>query len=142
MIKSISENRAFYHWRLAKRGGAYLVGSLVAAGLAGALAAAANHAPRMAALGLTPVVGLAGFVAFALVSGLSWWKFSSLQDEMFRRIQNYSYGWGAAVSVAVLSVWGIANAAGLAAPIDPLAPVIVFALAKTVFWSQAVRTWL
>ena len=141
-MKSISDSRFFYNWRMAKRGGGYLVGSLVAAGAAGAFAAAAGHASRMAALGVTPVWGLAGFVALVVVAGALWWRFSSLQDEMFHRIQNYSYGYGAAVSMAVLAIWGVANAAGLAPPIDPLAPLIIFALTKSVFWTRAVRTWL
>ena len=141
-MSSILESKIFYNCRMARRGGAYLVGSLIAAGAAGAFAAAARHAPRMAALGVTPAWGLAGFVALALVATLSWWRFSSLQDEMFHRIQNYSYGWGATIAIAVLAVWGIANAAALAPPIEPLAPLIAFALAKTFFWTIATRKWL
>jgi hypothetical protein len=135
-------DRIFYNWRMARRGGAYLAGSLLAAGAAGAFAAVARHSTRLAPLGLTPGQGLAGFVALALVAGLLWWKFSSLQDEMFHRIQNYSYGWGGAVTIAVLILWGVANAASLAPPIDPLAPLLLFAIIKSLFWSRAVRTWL
>jgi hypothetical protein len=141
-MKSILDTRIFYNWRMAKRGGAYLVGSLVAAGAAGAFAAAAHHGGRIAALGISPTVDLAGFVGLAFLSGFLWWRFSSAQDEMFQRIQNYSYGWGAALSIAVLVVWGIASTAGMAPPIDPLAPLILFALAKSIFWTRAVRTWL
>ncbi|HWC55589.1 MAG TPA: hypothetical protein VG434_01295, partial [Sphingomicrobium sp.] len=68
--------------------------------------------------------------------------FSSLQDEMFHRIQNYSYGWGATVTVAVLIVWGIANGATLAPPIDPFAPLLIFAMTKGFFWTVATRRWL
>jgi hypothetical protein len=142
IMKPISDSRIFYHWRLAKRGGGFLVGSLVAAGAAGAFAGAAHQAVRMAALGLTPQLGLAGFIALVVISAYLWWRFSSLQDEMFHRIQNYSYGWGGAFSIAALVVWGLANAAALAPPIDPLAPLLVFALAKSFFWFRAVRTWL
>jgi hypothetical protein len=141
-MKSIADWRMFYNWRMARRGGGFLVGSLVAAGAAGAFAAAARHAPRMAALGITPTIGLAAFVALALLSGFLWWRFSSVQDEMFHRIQNYSYGWGAALSIVALVIWGIANAATLAPPIDPLAPLILLALFKSFFWTRAVRTWL
>ena len=138
----IFESRIFYNWRMAKRGGSYLAGSLVAAAGAGALAGVAHNKSQMAAIGLSPAVGLAGFIVLVLVSGLLWWRFSSLQDEMFQRVQNYSYGWGAAITVAVLVVWGIANAATLAPPIYALAPLFIFALAKTFFWSLAVRKWL
>jgi hypothetical protein len=141
-VNSFFESRIFYNWRMAKRGGLYLVGSLVAAGAAGAFAAAARHSHRMAALGIGPGLGLTGFVVLVLIAGLLWWRFSSLQDEMFHRIQNYSYGWGAAVAVAVLVVWGLANAATLAPPIDPIAPLVLLALAKTFFWSIATRKWL
>ena len=61
---------------------------------------------------------------------------------MFHRIQSYSYGWGAGVTVAVLSVWGIAYGARIAPPIDPFAPVMIFAVVKGLFWSRALRTWL
>jgi hypothetical protein len=142
VMKPFLESRIFYNWRMAKRGGAWLVGSLAAAGAAGAFASAARHSHRMAALGVTPALGLAGFIALVLVSGACWWRFSSLQDEMFHRIQNYSFGWGGAVSIAILIVWGVANAAGLAPPIDPIAPLVLFALVKTLFWTRAIRIWL
>ena len=141
-VNSFFESRLFYNWRMARRGGLYLVGSLVAAGAAGAFAAAARHSHRMAALGISPGAGLAGFVLLVVVAGLFWWRFSSLQDEMFHRIQNYSYGWGAVVSIAVLVVWGIANAATLAPPIDPIAPLVLFAVAHAFFWTIATRKWL
>ena len=142
VLSSILGCRIFYNWRMAKRGGIYLVGCLIAAGGAGAFAGIARHAKRMAELGISPAEGLIGFVVLALVSALLWWRFSSLQDEMFQRIQNYSYGWGGAVAVGVLIVWGVANAATLAPAIDPLAPLFLFAIAKTFFWSIAVRKWL
>ena len=142
VLSSIFGSRVFYNWRMARRGGVYLVGCLIAAGGAGAFAGIARNAKRMAELGIGPAEGLAGFVVLALVSALLWWRFSSLQDEMFQRIQNYSYGWGGALTVAVLIVWGIASAATLAPPIDPFAPLIIFALVKTFFWSIAVRKWL
>ena len=139
---SIAEQRIFYHWRLAKQGGAYLVGSLVAGCVAGAFIAAARHAPRMAMFHVPAVIALTGFLIFTAVAGLLWWLFSRQQDEMFHRVQNYSYGWGATFSVAVLIMWGIASGAHLAPPIDPIAPLIVFAISKTFFWMRAVRTWL
>jgi len=142
VLSSIFESRIFYNWRMAKRGGAYLVGSLAAAAAAGAFAGAARHSARMASLGISPAMGLAGFVALVFITGLLWWRFSSFQDEMFHRIQNYSYGWGASVTVAILIVWGIASAAALAPPIDPFAPLFVFAIAKTFFWTAATRKWL
>ena len=142
VLSSIFGSRIFYNWRMARRGGLYLVGSLVAAAGAGLLAAAARHAPRLAGLGITPMWALAGFVALVIVSGVFWWRFSGVQDEMFHRIQNYSYGYGGAVTVAILVVWGIANGAALAPPIDPFAPLILFALAKTFFWTIATRKWL
>src|SRR5690348_4016395 len=136
-VNSFFESRIFYNWRMAKRGGLYLVASLIAAGAAGAFAGAARHSHRMAALGISPTMGLAGFVVLVLIAGLLWWRFSSLQDEMFHRIQNYSYGWGAAVTIAVLVVWGLANAATLAPPIDPIAPLVLFAVAHAFFWTVA-----
>jgi hypothetical protein len=142
VLSSILGSRVFYNWRMAKRGGLYLVGSLLAAAAAGAFTGVARHPATPSGFSLSPAAGLAGFVLLALVSGFLWWRFSSLQDEMFHRIQNYSYGWGGAVSIAVLVVWGIANAARLAPPIDPLAPLLLFAIVKTFFWSRAVRTWL
>lgn len=141
-VNSLFESRIFYNWRMAKRGGGYLVGSLLAAGAAGAFAAAARHSHRMAALGITPALGLAGFIVLVLVTALLWWRFSSLQDEMFHRIQNYSYGWGAAVTIAVLVVWGIANSASLIPPIDPIAPLVLFAVGHGFFWTLATRKWL
>ncbi|HEX5259094.1 MAG TPA: hypothetical protein VFW35_09995 [Sphingomicrobium sp.] len=142
VLSSIFGSRIFYNWRMARRGGGYMVASLVAAGGAGAFAAAARHSTRMASLGVTPALGLAGFIVLVLAAGLLWWRFSSLQDEMFKRIQNYSYGWGAAVSIAVLVVWGIANGARLAPPIGPLAPLVVFAVTHAFFWMVATRKWL
>jgi hypothetical protein len=142
VMTSLFESRIFYNWRMAKRGAPYLVGSLVAAAAAGAFAGAARHSHRMAALGISPALGLAGFIILAMVTALLWWRFSSLQDEMFHRIQNYSYGWGAAVTIAVLVVWGIANAAGVAPPIDPIAPLVLFAVGHGFFWTVATRKWL
>ena len=141
-MSGILDSRIFYHWRMAKRGSGYMTGSLVAAAAAGAFAGAAHHSQRMASLGITPAMGLTGFVVLVIATALLWWRFTSLQDEMFRRIQAYSYGWGGGVTVAILVVWGVANAAGLAPPIDPLAPLFLFALVKTFFWTKAVRTWL
>ena len=141
-MNSIFGSRIFYNWRMAKRGGIYLVGSLISAGAAGAFGAAAGHSSRVANLGATPAWGLAGFVVLVLLAGLLWWRFSSFQDEMFHRIQNYSYGWAGFLTVAVLIVWGIANLARLAPPIDPLAPLLVFAIVKAFFWTRAVRIWL
>ena len=139
---SIFESRIFYNWRMARRGGVYLVASLVSAALAGGLAAAAHHSSRVANLGVSPAMGLVGFVVLAFAAGLFWWRFSSFQDEMFHRIQHYSYGWGAAVSMILLIIWGIANAAQLAPPINPWAPLFLFAIIKAMFWTKAVRTWL
>ena len=141
-MSSIFESRIFYNWRMAKHGGAYLAGSLVAAAAAGLFSAAARHAPRMAPLGLSPTAALGGFVALCLLAAALWWRFSSLQDEMFHRIQNYSYGWGAAVSIAVLVVWGIANGARLAPPINPFAPLVLLGVAHAFFWMVATRKWL
>lgn len=134
--------RFFYNWRMARRGGIYLTGSLVAAAAAGLFAGVARHAPRLAELGLSPAAGLAGFVLLVVVAALLFWRFSSLQDEMFHRIQYYSYGWGGAATVAVLIVWGIANGAGLAPPIHPFAPLVLFAVIKGLFWGRAVGKWL
>lgn len=142
VLDSIFGSKIFYNWRMARRGGAYLVGSLVAAGAAGAFAAAAHHSHRMVALGINPELGVVGFVLFAVVAGLLWWRFSSVQDEMFHRIQNFSYGWGSAVTIAVLVVWGVANAAALAPPIDPIAPLVLFAVGHGFFWTIAMRKWL
>ena len=142
VLRSIFESRIFYNWRMARRGWPYLLGCLITAGAAGAFAAMARVSAHPVPFGLTRPEGLAGFVLLALLSGFLWWRFSRLQDEMFHRIQNYSYGWGAAVTVAVLIVWGIANGATLAPPIDPFAPLLVFAIAKSFFWTRAVRAWL
>jgi cation transport ATPase len=138
----ITESRFFYHWRLAGRGGAFLVSSLVAAIATGAFAVAGRPDGHFAGLGIPPAWALAAFVALLAVAALLWWRFSSLQDEMFRRVQNFSYGWDALLSVAVLVVWGIANAATLAPPIEPLAPLLVFAICKSFFWTVATRKWL
>jgi hypothetical protein len=142
VLSSIFGSRIFYNWRMARRGWPYLAGCLVAAGAAGAFAAIARNSAHPAPFGLSRLEDLAGFVLLTLVAGFLWWRFSSLQDEMFHRIQNYSYGWGAAVTVAVLIVWGIANGATLAPPIDPFAPLIVFAVIKGFFWTRATRKWL
>ncbi|HEX5259070.1 MAG TPA: hypothetical protein VFW35_09870 [Sphingomicrobium sp.] len=142
VLGSILQSRIFYNWRMAKRGWPYLLACLVAAGAAGTFAGFARNSGHPAPFGLTRAEGLAGFVSLAVISGLLWWRFSSFQDEMFHRIQNYSYGWGASVTVAVLVVWGIANAATLAPPIDPIAPLVIFALTKSFFWSITLRKWL
>lgn len=141
-MDSVFDNRLFYNWRMAKRGWPYLVGCLAAAGGAGAFVAFSHASAHVPPFGLTRPEALAGFVVLAIASGILWWRFSSLQDEMFHRIQNYSYGWGGAVCSAVLVVWGVANGAGLAPPIDPIAPLIVFALAKSTAWRIATRKWL
>ena len=142
VLSSMFESRIFYNWRMAKRGGGYLVGSLIAAGASGLFIAATRHAPRLTALGLSTQAAFGGFLAMALLSGILWWRFSSRQDEMFHRIQNYSYGWGGATASTVLVLWGLAFGAGLAPPIDPIAPLLVFALAKSFFWTAATRHWL
>jgi hypothetical protein len=142
ILSSIFQSRIFYNWRMAKRGWPYLLACLIAAGAAGAFAGFSRNSGHAAPFGLTRPEGLAGFVLLAVISGFLWWRFSSLQDEMFHRIENYSYGWGASVTVAVLIIWGIANGATLAPPIGPLAPLFVFALAKAFFWSVALRKWL
>ena len=139
---SILGSRFFYNWRMAKRGWPWLVTCLIAAGAAGGLAGMARVSPHPVPFGLSRTEALAGFVFLALLSGFLWWRFSSLQDEMFHRIQNYSYGWGASVTIAILVVWGIANGATLAPPIDPFAPLIMFALIKGFFWTVATRKWL
>lgn len=142
VLSSIFGSRIFYNWRMAKRGWPYLVACLVSAGMAGAFGGFARVSPRPVPFGLSHAEGVAGFVLFATLAGLLWWRFSTLQDEMFRRIQSYSYGWGAGVTVAVLSTWGIAYGARIAPPIDPFAPVMIFAVVKGLFWSKALRTWL
>jgi len=142
VLSSLFEGRAFYNWRMGKRGGLYMVGSLLAALAAGIFAVAARPAGHLAAIGFAPAWSLAGFVALLAVAALLWWRFSSLQDEMFHRIQSYSYGWGATVSIAILIVWGIANWVALAPPIDPIAPLLLFAIIKSLFWTRPVRTWL
>jgi hypothetical protein len=139
---AISESRIFYHWQLAKHGGAYLAGSLAAAGGAGAFIAAAHQAPRMSVFHISSEVALSGFVTLTVLAAALWWLFSKLQDEMFHRVQNYSYGWGAVVAAGVLILWGIANGAALAPPIDPVAPLLIFAVSKSFFWMRAVGTWL
>jgi hypothetical protein len=141
-MNSVLESRIFYNWRMAKRGWPWLVACLFSAMAAGAFGGFARYSDRPAPFGLTPAEGLAGFVLLGIITGLLWWRFSKLQDEMFHRIQNYSYGWGAGVTVAALSVWGIAYGARIAPPIDPFAPVMIFAVVKGLFWSRALRTWL
>jgi hypothetical protein len=142
VLGSIFGSRIFYNWRMAKRGWPYLLACLMTAGAAGAFGAFARVSPHPVPFGLSHAEGFAGFLSFAIVSGLLWWRFSSLQDEMFHRIQSYSYGWGAGVTVAALTVWGIAYGATLAPPIDPFAPLMIFAIVKALFWGRAVRTWL
>jgi hypothetical protein len=142
VLSSIFGSRIFYNWRMAKRGWPWLLACLVTAGAAGAFAAFARVSPHPVPFGLSHGEGLAGFVLLAVISGLLWWRFSTFQDEMFHRIQNYSYGWGASLAIAVLVIWGIANGAMLAPPIDPFAPLIVFAIAKGFFWTIATRKWL
>ena len=142
VLSSIFGSRIFYNWRMAKRGWPWLVACLLTAGAAGAFASIARNSAHPAPFGLTRPEGLAGFVLLAVISGVLWWRFSSFQDDMFHRIQNYGYGWGAAVTVAVLIVWGVANGATLAPPIDPFAPLILLAIAKSFFWTRAVRKWL
>jgi hypothetical protein len=142
VFSSIFGSRIFYNWRMAKRGWPYLLGCLVTAGAAGWFAAIAHNSTHPAPFGLSRPEGLAGFVLLVVISGLLWWRFSSLQDEMFHRIQNYSYGWGAAVGMAVLVVWGIANGAGLAPPISPFAPLMLLAAGHAFFWGVATRKWL
>ena len=141
-MTSIFASRIFYNWRMAKRGWPWLLACLISAGVAGAFGGCARVSSRAAPFGLSHADCVAGFVLFAALAGLLWWRFSSLQDEMFRRIQSYSYGWGAGVTVVVLSVWGIAYGARIAPPIDPFAPVMIFAVVKGLFWSRAIRTWL
>ena len=142
VLSSILGSRIFYNWRMAKRGWPYLLACLISAGLAGAFGGFARVSPQPVPFGLSRAAGVGGFILFAALACLLWWRFSSFQDEMFRRIQNYSYGWGAGVTVAVLSVWGIAYGARIAPPIDPFAPVMIFAVVKGLFWSRAIRTWL
>jgi len=142
VLSSIFGSRVFYNWRMAKRGWPWLVACLIAAAAAGAFGSVARYSGHPAPFGLTRAEGLAGFVLLAIVAGLLWWRFSRLQDEMFHRIQSYSYGWGSAVTVAVLIVWGVANGATLAPPIDPFAPLLLFAVIKAFFWSIATRKWL
>src|SRR5690348_5989096 len=142
VLGSIFGSRIFYNWRMAKRGWPYLVACLITAGAAGAFGGFARVSPHRVPFGLSHAEVLAGFVLLAILSGLLWWRFSSLQDEMFHRIQSYSYGWGAGVTVAVLTVWGVAYGAALAPPIDPFAPLMIFALVKAFFWSIATRKWL
>ena len=142
VLSWIFGSRIFYNWRMAKRGWPYLLACLITAGAAGAFGAFARVFPGPVPFGISPAEGLAGFIVFAIISGLLWWRFSSLQDEMFKRIQSYSYGWGAAVSIAILVVWGIANGARLAPPISPFAPLVVFAVAHAFFWMVATRKWL
>jgi hypothetical protein len=141
-VSSMLESRIFYNWRMARRGWPWLLACLVAAGAAGSFGAFARASARPVPFGISHAEGVAGFILFTIVSGLLWWRFSRLQDEMFHRIQSYSYGWGAGVTVAVLTVWGIAYGATLAPPIDPFAPLIIFAVVKGFFWSIATRKWL
>ena len=141
-MSSIFEAKIFYNWRVARRGWPYLTGCLITAMGAGAFASMARFSSHPVPFGMTRTEGLVGFVILAALTGFLWWKFSSLQDEMFHRIQSYSYGRGGAVAMAIMIVWGIANGATLAPPIDPFAPLFVFATAKAVFWTIATRRWL
>lgn len=142
VLRWIFGSRIFYNWRMARRGWPWLVACLLAAMAAGAFGGFARYSGHPAPFGLTRTEGLAGFVLLAVVAGLLWWRFSNLQDELFHRIQSYSYGWGSAVTVAILIVWGVANGATLAPPIDPFAPLLLFAVVKAFFWSRAVSKWL
>lgn len=141
VLTSIFESRPFYNWRMARRSGIFAVGGLLAAITAGAFFMMRPDG-HLAMLGLAPELAFAGFFALLALAALLWWRFTSLQDEMFRRVQNYSSGWGATISVAVTIVWGVANAMTVAPPIDPVAPLLSFAIAKSFFWTAATRKWL
>ena len=140
-MKSVLESRSFYHWHLSKRGGLSAAGSLIATACAGLIIVASHRAwrPLVAAPG---ALVLAAFLALMAAAILLWWHFSRLQDEMFHKIQNYSFGRGALLTVAVLILWGLANLAALAPPISPITPLVIFVVAKSFFWTRAVRTWL
>lgn len=83
---------------------------------------------------------LAAF-AFALVSGLAWWRFSLHQDELFNRIQNYAIGRAGGWSLAGATGWWLLSFGGWAGPF-PLGLFVLASLALLlVFWFHAVHKW-
>lgn len=81
-------------------------------------------------------------LAFVVVSGLFWWRFSLRQDELFNRVQNRAFAMGGAWSATLLSIWALLDLANLAPPVSPLAIIGLFYGLVVVFWMSAVRRWV
>lgn len=128
--------------------------SFVAAALSGAAIAPVAHRlghdlGRSAAKGQT-VHSPANFIesyaviaalAFMVVSGICWWRFSLRQDEMFNRVQNWAIGMGGGWMVAVLAPWSLLALAELVEPPSALTIFLVCIGLPSLFWLIAVRRW-
>lgn len=80
-------------------------------------------------------------IGFGVLSGLIWWRFSALQDELFNRIQNWSLASGGIFTALCVTIWGMFTQAGAAYPMPAIAPLVIFTFAVLAFWGVAVRKW-
>lgn len=76
-----------------------------------------------------------------IASCVFWWRLSVRQDELFNRIQNWSFGMAGAWTVAIFGALGILSAASITRPEEPWGVIALFCLLFTGFWLYAVRRW-
>ena len=102
--------------------------------------AAKGEAVHSPANFIEPYVVIAA-LAFMVLSGICWWRFSLRQDEMFNRVQNWAIGMGGGWMVAVLAPWSLLALAELVEPPSALTIVLVCISLPCLFWLVAVRRW-
>lgn len=88
-----------------------------------------------------PVWAVWWTLGFAVVSGALWHRFSLRQDEMFNRVQNWSYAMAGVWSATIYSVWALFDLADVLPPIPPGLILLIFSSLNLVFWVVAARRW-
>lgn len=106
----------------------------------------ANSAEGSEGLLASDLSGLPGwaawwFIGCCLVSAVLWRRFSLRQDELFNRVQNWSFAVSSVAFVALLGVWSMLDAADVMPAITPVYAAAAFGVMLTLSWFAAVRRW-
>jgi hypothetical protein len=80
-------------------------------------------------------------VLLAVVSAVTWWRFSRNQDEMFNTIQNYAIAQAGGWTLAFVSVWWLLELGRWVGAL-PVGAIVGLGFALLLgFWFHAVRRW-